>query len=538
MDTKNVGTRAQDTTGYVVDSGKPLSRSLLWEIQRRYFEGQGIDAWRKNIVPHYLTSNPFIAQAYARVVLGYLRDCLPTLDPGQPVYIIELGAGSGRFAFHFQRKFQALLAQSPFPGLRFCYVLTDLAEANIEFCRQHPSLQAWVAAGCLDFARFDAAHFDAERGHEIRLLHSGQALAAGALKNPPVLIANYFFDSLPQDAFYFEDGRMMECLVRLTSSQPEPDPSDPSVLGRLSILFERSACRADYYGSGEFDSILDEYRRSLEATYLLFPGDGIRCLRGLAPLAGGRLMLLTGDYGFSRLPPREGQRPPEVHIHGSFSLDVNYHAIGRWVENQGGQVFTTEQRAAHLAVCAFVLGQPPAGCVETRLAFAEAIERGGPDEFFLLKRGVEKHYDGFDLEEMLAWLRISGWDGRLFLDCYPAMLEKAPAAPPRVQAAVPGVLEHIWENYYHLGEERDLPFCAGVLLFKLDRIAEALAFFERSLEWYGPSPAALYNAAMCHARQQQFGRAQARLKEALALDPQFAPAVSLAKQLQKYRPLR
>ena len=52
-----------------------LSESILWQAQRNYFIEQGIEAWRKNIVPSYVTINPFIAHTYAEVVLAYLEDC-------------------------------------------------------------------------------------------------------------------------------------------------------------------------------------------------------------------------------------------------------------------------------------------------------------------------------------------------------------------------------------------------------------------------------------------------------------------------------
>ena len=84
-----------------------LSRSLLWRLQRNYFEHYGIEAWRSGAVPHHITSSPFIADAYARMVLGFLRDL--SVDHSQPVYIVELGSGSGRFSYLFLKKFLSLI---------------------------------------------------------------------------------------------------------------------------------------------------------------------------------------------------------------------------------------------------------------------------------------------------------------------------------------------------------------------------------------------------------------------------------------------
>ena len=42
--------------------------------------------------------------AYAKVLLGFLHDCMHSdaklpLDASAPLYIVELGAGSGKFSF-------------------------------------------------------------------------------------------------------------------------------------------------------------------------------------------------------------------------------------------------------------------------------------------------------------------------------------------------------------------------------------------------------------------------------------------------------
>ncbi len=48
----------------------------------------------------------FIARAYAKVILGLLKDVLEAPagapnrgDPAHPVYIVEVGAGHGRFGY-------------------------------------------------------------------------------------------------------------------------------------------------------------------------------------------------------------------------------------------------------------------------------------------------------------------------------------------------------------------------------------------------------------------------------------------------------
>ncbi len=516
---------------FVIESGQPLSRSLLWAMQRSYYENQGIDAWRANIVPSYITSNPYIALSYARVVLGYLRDCQPALDPSQPVYLVELGAGGGRFAFHFMRSFQALLAQSPFPELNFCYVLSDLPERNLDFWQNHPAFKAWAAAGKLDFARFDAL---ADRAMQLR--QSGVSIAPGELKNPLIILANYFFDSIPQDAFHIEQGRLQECLIKLTSKQEEPDPVAVDILPRVMIHFlTQEGDQSGYYQDPDLDSILEQYR-VLDNSYLLFPADAIRLMRGLVHLSGGRMLLLSGDYGTSTVEAWEHNGAPDVRIHGSISMEVNYHALGAFIQSQGGRFFAPGYRAQFLTVCAFALGDHPTGFAELGLAYVEAIERSGPNDFFLIKRGMEKNYPAMTVDEMLAYLRFSGWDAHLFLDLFATLLEKLPSADAHTQQELRQAVFQLWDNYFHIGEERDLPFNLGVVLFRLGYPGEALPFFEWSQEYYGASQLTLYNIALCLTQQRKYNLAWSKVKQALSIDPEFEPATELAEELKKHRP--
>jgi hypothetical protein len=128
-------------------------------MQRRYFRQTGLDAWALGHVPHYVTSHPAMAKAYAEVALGFWRD-LKARDmlSSQPLYIIELGAGSGRFAYHFLLQFIALFDAIRDPEDKVCYVMTDFSTDTVSQWRQrlHTELSPFVEQGRLDFAVWDA----------------------------------------------------------------------------------------------------------------------------------------------------------------------------------------------------------------------------------------------------------------------------------------------------------------------------------------------------------------------------------------------
>src|SRR5262245_42805416 len=205
----------------VLERDRRLSESVLWKIQREYFDRRGIAVWSKGDVPHYITNNPFIARAYARLVLAWLRDWQAApggapsvpLDPSQPVYCVELGSGAGRFAYQFLKQFGTLHARSVLKDLPFKYVMTAFTERNIRHRQDHPFLRSYVDSGRLDFARFDA-----ERDTEIKLEISGTVLRPGAVKNPLAVMANSVFDSLPQDLFAVTGGQLHEGLVTTTNT--------------------------------------------------------------------------------------------------------------------------------------------------------------------------------------------------------------------------------------------------------------------------------------------------------------------------------
>jgi len=530
-----------ETDEFILERGKRLSESLLWRLQRRFYDFQGTLAWTTGVVPHYITGNGWIADAYAKVVLGWLRDCAGTasrepdsfapLDLRHPVYIVELGCGSGRFGFHFFSRLLDLLGRSSLRHVPVRYVMTDFTESVLDPLRRHPMLQPWIEAGLLDFARFDAASGLMGETGEIRLERSGVALSPQILRNPPVVIANYVFDGIPQDAFAARGGRLFEMLPTLTLPEEETDLDEPTILQRVEVSWEERPAVEDYYGDPELDTILREYAKGRKDTALLLPLGAIRCLRHLAKLADGRLLLLSGDKGYCREELVDGRGEPGLALHGSFSMMVDYHALGRWFAHRGGEMLCTTHLQSSLCVVAGLLGTPPGGTVETRLAFDEAIERRGPDDFFDLKVSLGKPYDDLTLEHLLAWLRISDWDANILLGCWPTLMKHAGSAPGVLRLEIYRAVYAVWDHYFPIHELQDLAFHLGVLLCEIECYGDALPFFHESSAVYGPNPATVFNIGLCLFHLGDLEEARKQVDQALAEAPDFEPAVELQKEI-------
>jgi len=437
-----------------------LSKSILWDIQREFFLNQGINAWEEDIVPHYISSSPFMARAYSQIVLGYLRDIkMGDIDPNQPLYIIELGAGSGRLGYHFLHQFHSLLSETSLAALPIKYIMTDFVPETLEFWQKHDHFKPWVESGLLDFALFDA-----QSPQPLELVHANQTLTLEALQNPFILIANYFFDSIPQDSFTIEDGQLCENLLTVYSTKPEPNYTDSTIWDRINLAYEAIPLQQPYYKQDDFNQILALYEEFLPDTTLLFPNVGLECLEFWQEFGNGRFLLLSSDRGHSLVESLLEQEDPMPNLHGSFSLMVNYHAINQYVDLQDGLVLQPLHYQNNLQVAAYCLGPTPQDGVETQFAFKNAILNGGPDDFFSLKSALEKHYHELTLPHLLSFLRFSAWDADIFLDCYLALRKQVELESEAWHTDVYQALLQIWEQYLPLGLENKLVNAIQTLL--------------------------------------------------------------------------
>ena len=497
----------------VLERRERLSRSLVWRLQRAFFEQRGLAAWGEEIVPHYITSNPRIAAAYAQVVRAFARH----VSPEQRVHIVELGAGSGRFGYRFLNQLHA--------DVPFTYVMTDVSERTLSALHAHPFLQEFIGDGSLDFA-----YFDAEHPARLCLRHAGRTLEPGA---PLVVIANYVFDSLPQDCFAVRDGALYECLVTTRTPAPAPvqDHDDPALLEHIRMSYvERPIDASTYYPDPAHNAVLASYARTTPDGVFLMPIAALGALDYFKALNPTDLVVLTGDKGFHQADEIQGLKYPRLTLHGSFSLMVNFHALGEYARAQAALVLEPRHRPTGLRIFAYAWG---ASNEAIHSAYEEFIETGGPDDFYALKKAIEKLYHRLDLGQLLSYLRLSGFDSDILLACAPTIHKKLANASPVDRANLTLVLEQVWRAYLPLpgGEGADLAFEIGTLLFKLEHAERALEFFQHSREWWGPDAATAYNTALCLKRLGAVDTARRSVEEALQLQPDFDLASTLRDEL-------
>ncbi|CAE7694671.1 unnamed protein product, partial [Symbiodinium sp. KB8] len=308
---------------------KPVrfSKSHIWSLMKSYYDSLGIKAWEGGSVPSFITSNAFIARTYARMIYSFALDMYDhgDLDPSEPLYVLELGTGHGKFSYLLVKALYEHARTFRGKPLIIRLIMTDFTDSNFRHWQQQSCFHKYLDAGVLDFAIFDA-----DNRKPIHLWRSKEVLEPGKLKNPVVAIANYLFDTLLTDAFKV-CTTMYEARITCGSTQEkEPDPLDPDIIERMANLWsyipipkidgyykDEGADGAVYesilkwysayfeaYRMGEESAavsrgtVLDEATRDWYSTAtVLLPYGGLKVIRFLRELSNNRLMVRR------RIPP-------------------------------------------------------------------------------------------------------------------------------------------------------------------------------------------------------------------------------------------
>jgi tetratricopeptide (TPR) repeat protein len=264
---------------------------------------------------------------------------------------------------------------------------------------------------------------------------------------------------------------------------------------------------------------------------LLFPVSAMACVRHFHELSGQRALFLVSDVGSTREGDLGTHGTGGIGKDGYFWLEVNFHALGEYVEALGGLALHPPQRHSALNVSAFILGNSPTGFGETALAYEDAIAQGGPDDFFMLTRVIAARLASMRRDDVLAFLRSTGWDSEVFVECLPFLLQSLQRASPSTRQDLYNAIAEAWDVYYPIGGGGDLGFACGALLFRMEDYPRALDYFHRSLQLVGTDANTTFNIALCLYRLGRLAEAVEWLDRTLAFDPANEPALEMRAAL-------
>jgi hypothetical protein len=511
---------------HVLEDFRPLSQSLLWGKIGEFYEAHGRSAFTEHTVPNYVTTNAFVARAYSRVIFGFLKDAIAAgqIDPEHPIYVIEIGAGSGRLGY---RTFLELrnLATAAGLSLNIKLILTDLGEANREFWLNHFRLVPLIEQGLIDVARFNVS-----TDRELHLEASGVHLAPGSFKNPAILLANYVFDTLPCDLYWVDaEGQLSESLVELCSSVEVQDWAEPKVWGSLTMNVHRRPIQSTSYADPAWNAIMQQCVAQVRDGVVVFPAGALRSLGNLSELFNNRFLLLSSDKGYHH---PEFSPTKEVHfsIDGCFSIDVNFRAFELWFQSLGGQSFFPSYNNKRLETCAFArLDSVP--LVNTALAFEDAIAAFSPYDYLRVAMWAEPGQRPISILEYLAFLRLSNYDSLIASRHADQLLEKIPNAKAEERHQLLLAIDRVWAGYFPLGEQEDAPLALGKMMIALAYWEPAVELLIASVGIYGETGENTYHLALCCLQLDDLERAAYLAGQAVKLAPNEPKNQDLVKAI-------
>ena len=439
---------------------QPLGGSALWDISSQYYRDKGLEAWLE--IPYVITGSRVLAEVYADLILALCKDVGPRWQ-GKTLHILELGAGLGRLGFHLARlledKFSRFAATR---DLQWKLTLSDMTAEVVDFWRSHPGFQPLIQAGRVDFA-----------------VHPELPVA-----EPLVVVANYFFDSLPHDEFLLDEHRLQECHVQLMRR-----PGSPGDVPHIKDV----GCEKSYepvntyhhYPHLAWNRILRDYRAEASRGAFLFPRTALEIL---GTWSGKEFALLSSDRGFTTLQSMVSypEHPYTVHA-GAFSHMVNYDAIARWFRNAGGLAWLTNNgvfNALQTACCLSpALGSGP--FEELDYVFEQRLNRqnvvNSTHNLFSMVRADEPTMP----QAYRAFLRLSGCDPDALVLCAKSLGESVGTLTPTEYADLGNLLDQVASHVYlHPGVTRG-PFWLAHVYMQMGRIPEARKFLQMTIDHFG-----------------------------------------------------
>lgn len=488
----------------------PFSQAPMWARMTRFYGERGVEAWSKALVPTFISTNAWLARAYARMIADWVEHA--DVEPDEPVYVLELGAGTGTLSAHIARTLEEeLLPGSP----RVVMVVTDNAESSLAHAAAHPRMARLIAEGRIDFARLDLTDVGT-----LHLRSSGVQLSTDAPGNPVGVLANYIIDSLPCELIRVRGGDVHDVHVREAGIEDD------------AMVFEGVEVPHVPFDDAVLDDLVEAYRTGLDDAHVLIPHAALWALRDLLALGGDRGLILVGDKSVRDLKGWEGEEMPYVAVHGeAISVHANTHAIGHLVRALDGVAWHTDSADSHFTVSGFAVGIPAAAEPPLSRAWRRHLGAVSPTDVSRVWDAISKHRKTLSLPRILAALRLVDHDPRTFLRLSGRLMNLAGTKHEERRADLRLALDAVEARMFEVDPDEDLPFELGRLAWALDLLERAEQHYLRSLDVHGPHPATFTNLALVAEADGRPEDARGWCEQALELEPDRAMALEILERL-------
>ncbi len=512
----------------LLDDAKRLSECSIWPmLAQLYQNAPPRSLWEG--VPSHITTSAFFAEVYADLLLAFIRDYLLHLDLNEPLYIVELGSGSGCFSFYLLN--ELFRKMEYFPALervKVRYVMSDFTANTLADCREHENFTPFRDSGSLSFAVFKP-----EEESEI-ITYGGTRLASDTVKNPVVIIANYVLDSMRHDGFRLDSGQLQE--VRHTFYRKQD--GRPENFDQLEKVESYAEVRGDYYDDDALDSILHFYQKRFKNATIVFPIGALRMLRNFQVMSNNNMVLLSSDRGFTRADYVEGLWEMRFQSeHSFFSYPVNYHAIRKFFEFYGGSSCFSSGESLFVHTQMSCLLEHQCRMEQTRYTFGEVVERKNPinylynwQEYFGRKPARTANET---LMALIGLIRTCCNDPIVLCHFAQKICNALSGIQPHVRADLLEMLIMVEDNFFYVRKKYDSLYWIGKLRFEVKEFEGAIAALRKSIKHFGETYESLNCLASCYEVKSDFESALENYKLCLKHCPDSELALESVERVRQ-----
>jgi RimJ/RimL family protein N-acetyltransferase len=466
----------------------------------RSFVGAGCDAgtW----------ATPLLAIAWARAIGSQWSAGrrMGHFDPRAPMPVLDLAPGDGRFGamlLHALRDGCEELGLPP-KGVRYIACLPEGAD-----------IAHWKeASGLAGDASFEAVAWDPSTA-EAHPFPVCRGYAPQGRGNAVAVVAQGYLQQFPGELRGVHEGQWLE--GRVSALATKDDGSEVEYLWRPS------------HDGDDAPLLRDRYLRVLGSACVTLPVAGLRALRRIAAMSGGRFLWLAADRGVDTEERiRLGElTPPEWWTADSPSLPVNFHALSFEQTRHGAWSHHRRLGRDGAIVQAIWRHDGVSHDEKDYERLARHLDGGHPDDVGVaayLARALDADASP---SLHLSLLRLSGHAPEVLAPALEAWSETPPVLEDVEREAWCSALDAVWAGTAHAPAWKAFRHGLAMLATHWRRFALARAVFAVDRDRHG--------LAICDAATGYPARALAHLDYGSAIHVQVSARLDRWRGLDWYR---